>query len=48
LPIFTSKQLFFFTNRQKWRFEVSKNSLIFAKAMDLACRGINGQNVDAY
>jgi hypothetical protein len=36
-----------FTYRQKWRFAASKKSLIFANAMDLACRGYDGQNVDA-
>jgi hypothetical protein len=36
-----------FTNRQKRRFEALKKSIIFVNAMDLACRGYDGQNVDA-
>lgn len=36
-----------FTYRQKRRFEASKKSLIFANAMDLACRGYDDKNVDA-
>ena len=50
IPIFSHfclKIAIFFTNRQKWHFAVSKKSIIFANAIDLACRGIDGQNVDA-